>query len=124
MLPQPLRTLLPSHPNPHCNAAYSFAASLRIKLMAVYLAEDINATTLQPLYGARIPGVVPDTGAGPEGEISPLQRLRRAWTHAACDPGMPHRARTPDRTSRNSAGLLLTRLSLPLDRRRRLDPRL
>ena len=45
--------------------------------MAVYLAEDINATTLQPLYGARIPGVVPDTGAGPEGEISPLQRLRR-----------------------------------------------
>jgi len=64
--------------------------------MAVYLAEDINATTLQPLYGARIPGVVPDTGAGPEGEISPLQRLRRAWTHAACDPGMPHRARTPD----------------------------
>ena len=65
--------------------------------MAVYLAEDINATTLQPLYGARIPGVVPDTGAGPEGEISPLQRLRRAWTHAACDPGMPHRARTPGR---------------------------
>ena len=54
--------------------------------MAVYLAEDINATTLQPLYGARIPGVVPDTGAGPEGEISPLQRLRRAWTHASCDP--------------------------------------
>ena len=83
--------------------------------MAVYLAEDINATTLQPLYGARIPGVVPDTGAGPEGEISPLQRLRRAWTHAACDPGMPHRARTPVRTSRNSAGLLLTRLSLPVD---------
>ena len=106
MLPQPLRTLLPSsHPptpiatRPPCclsSGAYPFAASLRIKLMAVYLAEDINATTLQPLYGARIPGVVPDTGAGPEGEISPLQRLRRAWTHAACDPGMPHRARTPD----------------------------
>ena len=95
MLPQPLRTLLSSHPptpiatRPPCclpSGAYPFAASLRIKLMAVYLAEDINATTLQPLYGARIRGVVPDTGAGPEGEISPLQRLRRAWTHAACDP--------------------------------------
>ena len=34
-------------PNPHRNAACPFAASLRIKLMAVYLAEDINATTLQ-----------------------------------------------------------------------------
>ena len=29
------------------SGAYPFAASLRIKLMAVYLAEDINATTLQ-----------------------------------------------------------------------------
>ena len=92
MLPQPLRTLLPSHPptpiatRPPCclpSGAYPFAASLRIKLMAVYLAEDINATTLQPLYGARIPGVVPDTGTGPEGEISPLQRLRRARRCAA-----------------------------------------
>jgi len=62
-------------------------ASLRFKLMAVYLAEDINATTLQPLYGARLgPDVIADTGAGAEGELSTLQRKRRVWTHAACDP--------------------------------------
>ena len=62
-------------------------ASLRFKLMAVYLAEDVNATTLQPLYGARRGGgVVADTGAGAEGELSSLQRKRRVWTHAACDP--------------------------------------
>ena len=54
--------------------------------MAVYLAEDINATTLQPLYGARIPGVIADNGAGAEGQLSTLQRKRRVWTHAACDP--------------------------------------
>ena len=62
-------------------------ASLRFKLMAVYLAEDVNATTLQPLYGARRGGgVVADTGAGVEGRISTLQRKRRVWTHASCDP--------------------------------------
>ena len=71
-------------PLPFC--CLPFAASLRFKLMAVYLAEDVNATTLRPLYGARIPGVIADTGADFEGELSDLQRKRRVWTHAQCDP--------------------------------------
>ena len=61
-------------------------ASLRVKMMAVYLAEDVNATTLQPLYGARRKGVRPDMGAGVEGVLTQLQAQRRVWTHASCDP--------------------------------------
>ena len=61
-------------------------ASLRVKLMSMYIAEDINATTLMPLYGARRLDVTPDTGAGKAGVVTALQRERRVWTHASCDP--------------------------------------
>jgi len=69
-------------------------SSLKMKLLAVYLAEDINITTMEPIYGAsRYTTADPVTGQAPlrprggkaEGLISKAQNARRVWTHPACD---------------------------------------
>jgi len=68
--------------------------SLRFKLLAVYLAEELNQTTQGPIYGAHLPenavkleGQAPmKPRAGPAvGLISATQNARRIWTNPACD---------------------------------------
>jgi len=60
----------------------------------VYLAEDINITTMEPIYGSsRYTTAEPVTGQAllrprggkVEGLISEAQNARRVWTHPACD---------------------------------------
>ncbi|KAL1495775.1 hypothetical protein AB1Y20_016637 [Prymnesium parvum] len=68
--------------------------SLKLKLLAAYLAEDINITTLQPIFGSRrysqnpqVLGQAPLKPRGGEasGAISYAQNDRRIWTHPGCD---------------------------------------
>ena len=57
--------------------------SLKLKLLAVYVAEGLNLTTHRPRYSADADD---DAGAPMYGAISAAQDARRVWTHPACDP--------------------------------------
>jgi hypothetical protein len=67
---------------------------LSMTLLAVYLAEDVNITTMAPIYGASryttakpTPGqaLLKPRGGKTRGLISESQNARRVWTHPACD---------------------------------------
>ena len=73
--------------------------SLKLKVLAIYIAEDINITTKAPIYGSKrytyetaqyreaVTGQAPlkPRGGPARGLISNAQNNRRVWTNPTCD---------------------------------------